>query len=420
MSTTQGTRGPKKASVTMYNVGFGDCFLLSFEYARGKVRRVLIDCGSKTSTTAQMTKVVDQVVSDSGGRVDALVVTHRHLDHLSAFGAKGLGEKLEGLKPALVIQPWTEHPKADKAALEAPTVFTKQALRHLTGLVAAQEFATRLVRNPGQLLAAAGPGTQKELTAIAALSIPNEPAVKRIEQMKARHAYVHAGSASGLETLLPGVKVTVLGPPTLKQADTIRRQTRWDDDEFWKLRVRLSAACGANLTTKRGSSVLFRGAETDSVARAPSYVRWMVKKLDEAQLLQAKEIVRSLDDALNNTSVILLFEFGGKALLFPGDAQLESWQYALSDPKTASRLKKVTVYKVGHHGSANATPKSLWKLLPGRGAKRQRLVTLLSTKKGAHAGVPNATLVEALGDESELHSTEGNGRTVRWSFDVRP
>ena len=43
-------------------------------------------------------------------------------------------------------------------------------------------------------------------------------------------------------------------------------------------------------------------------------------------------IVRILDDVLNNTSVILLFDVPGTKplrLLFPGDAQIENWEYAI-------------------------------------------------------------------------------------------
>lgn len=408
---------PKQVRVTMYNVGFGDCFLLAFEYAKGQTRRVLIDCGSSTNSKAQMTKVVDQIVRDSGGHVDAVVVTHRHSDHLSAFGLKGVGERLEGLKPELVVQPWTEHPKAEKAALEAPSVFTRQALSHMIGLAAAQEFALQLCRNPGRVLAAASPRVQTQLASLAALSIRNKPAVERLARMGKRHAYVYAGSKSGLEKLLPGVKVSVLGPPTLRQSEAIRKQTKWAPDEFWRLRARLAASSGANVTTQRGSSTLFWGVPTESVARAPSYVRWMIRKLDDAQIQQAKQIVRSLDDVLNNTSVILLFEVGEGVLLFPGDAQLENWHYALSDPKIRAKLSGATVYKVGHHGSTNATPRRLWDSFRYRNAKRQRLVTLLSTRKGKHEGVPRQSLVKALQEETNLASTDHLRGKLFESFD---
>jgi hypothetical protein len=92
--------------------------------------------------------------------------------------------------------------------------------------------------------------------------------------------------------------------------------------------------------------------------------------------------VRILDDAMNNTSVILLFDVRGKRFLFSGDAQYENLAYELSKPNVEKLLRGVNLYKVGHHGSLNATPKkSLWPLLTGganAGAKG-RLVTLLST-----------------------------------------
>ena len=128
-------------------------------------------------------------------------------------------------------------------------------------------------------------------------------------------------------------------------------------------------------------------------------------------------IVTALDDAMNNTSLILLFKIGKKSLLFPGDAQWENWQYALevSDQKAAYKklLKNVDLYKVGHHGSLNATPKSLWALFDKKGdhKKKGRLTSLMSTKHGVHGhtpqtAVPRSTLVDELKKHSDHHSTE--------------
>jgi len=116
---------------------------------------------------------------------------------------------------------------------------------------------------------------------------------------------------------------------------------------------------------------------------------------------------------MNNTSVILLFRAGTKSLLFPGDAQLENWQYALQS-KLAPLLDDVDLYKVGHHGSRNATPRSMWKLFTKRGGKKRpdRLTSVMSTKHGKHGcvkkhtEVPRVSLVDALKVESNLHSTE--------------
>jgi hypothetical protein len=110
--------------------------------------------------------------------------------------------------------------------------------------------------------------------------------------------------------------------------------------------------------------------------------------------------------------VVLLIAAGARTLLFPGDAQIESWEYAL--PKYRRYLTDVDLYKVGHHGSLNATPKSLWNGFSKRGSKRHagRLTTLLSTRAGLHGShvdgteVPRELLVDTLKRESNFVSTQ--------------
>jgi hypothetical protein len=121
---------------------------------------------------------------------------------------------------------------------------------------------------------------------------------------------------------------------------------------------------------------------------------------------------------MNNTSLILLFEVGGKKLLFPGDAQIENWSWALEDSpdakKTRALLAGVDFYKVGHHGSRNATPrKLLWENFAKRGSGPQRMKAAISTMKGKHGDtkkkteVPRKTLLEALEADTDLCNTEG-------------
>ncbi len=62
---------------------------------------------------------------------------------------------------------------------------------------------------------------------------------------------------------------------------------------------------------------------------------------------------------VNNTSLVLAIELtdSGKVLLFPGDAEEESWkEWENKEVEDLNELFKRTVlYKVGHHGSINAT-----------------------------------------------------------------
>jgi hypothetical protein len=77
--------------------------------------------------------------------------------------------------------------------------------------------------------------------------------------------------------------------------------------------------------------------------QSPQWARWIIKSLGSARGDQLLQLVRSLDTAMNNTSVILLFECGGHRFLFPGDAQIENWECALGQKKFVKLLKDVTL-----------------------------------------------------------------------------
>jgi len=148
----------------------------------------------------------------------------------------------------------------------------------------------------------------------------------------------------------------------------------------------------------------------------PTEMRWFVEHADAALKKNVLGVVKMVDDFVNNTSLILLFEVKGKKLLFPGDAQVESWQWALAQDGVAELLREVDVYKVGHHGSRDATPRKLWNLFARRSGGK--LTTLMSTAGGFYerAGdgkVPSQNLLKDLQRESELKSTEKSRKTNR-------
>jgi beta-lactamase superfamily II metal-dependent hydrolase len=91
------------------------------------------------------------------------------------------------------------------------------------------------------------------------------------------------------------------------------------------------------------------------------------RRIDGDWLQSAGQLALNLVGDTNNTSLVLAFEWGppgkGKVLLFPGDAQVGNWlswreqKYeAEGVTMTADDLLRRTIlYKVGHHGSHNAT-----------------------------------------------------------------
>jgi beta-lactamase superfamily II metal-dependent hydrolase len=139
-------------------------------------------------------------------------------------------------------------------------------------------------------------------------------------------------------------------------------------------------------------------------------------------------LLRIMDKVLNNTSLILLFHIGDTSLLFPGDAQIENWSYALFKARNrkniCARLAKTNLYKVGHHGSLNATPKTLWNSFVHKESDAQadadRLISVLSTKANKHGHrendteVPRRPLVTALEKFTSHASTQRHTGKKPW------
>jgi hypothetical protein len=348
----------------------------------------------------------------------AVVATHRHEDHVSGYGTDDAtgksGDIIKSLAPRVVLQPWTEDPDAARDATKATRDSSRSPKSFTAGLRDKQAIAQMIYE-----LAASKPvwmsaSLQRELAFLGMENIANRSAVENLIAMGAakgaKAVWAHHGSRSGLERLIPGVKVTVLGPPDLTQTESIRKQRQTDPDQFWHLLAGTTPASANPMASGLGRRRTSKPSPT-----VPVEGRWFRDRLQTLRGNQLLEIVRTLDDEMNNTSLILLFEVFGKKLLFPGDAQIENWSYALSDaPNAASTralLKGVDVYKVGHHGSLNATPKKLlWEAFTKRGPDK-RLKTVLSTMPGKHGKVanqtevPRRTLLDALRNESDLAAT---------------
>src|SRR5262249_22785415 len=93
------------------------------------------------------------------------------------------------------------------------------------------------------------------------------------------------------------------------------------------------------------------------------------RRIDADWMGAAAEFALQLDSATNNSSLALAFELTktGKVLLFVADAQVGNWlswqdlSWKLGDDETATGpdlLRRTVFYKVGHHGSHNATLKA--------------------------------------------------------------
>lgn len=433
---------PTSVTILAYQVGFGDCFLLRVQYPNRR-RHVLIDFGAfpppRWAETGYTKEVADAIARDCGGKLDMIVVTHRHADHINGFATKddgsGPGEVIAGLQPDLIVQPWTEDPDARPNA-NKPTASFLGALpqdvgdeprgkaltngRAYVGALDDMQLVADMVWKSAKRMSAFLPADLvRKLAFYGENGISNRSAVKNLitmgERQGAESKYVYYGFNLDLQTVLPGVTVRVLGPPTLEQTTSIKKYAR-SDPEYWSFRTfwQLEAKAARRAIEE---APLFPELDIEPLAREklPPHVRWLVHRLTTVRGRELLEIVRKLDKWLNNTSVILLFQIGQRKLLFPGDAQIENWQYALLQPGVRETLADVDLYKVGHHGSLNATPRSLWEGFTRKSTNRSdanRLRTIVSTMADEHGEesrnteVPRRTLVSALKKKSRYVTTQ--------------
>lgn len=446
---------PSKVRLRMYRVGFGDCFLLTFEYGAPlsdgrSLRHILIDFGSTSLARGQesLLPIARLINEHTNGELDVVVVSHRHRDHLSAFGSAEIAGLLAAPGfPKLVVRSWTEDPSAAPEAHGAlrlapggrSAAVADRSLAFLRTIDKAELFSQALSDRadgaPARSLAAG-------IARMAFGQLKNKDAVDQLQKWadQGSATYLHYGLPSGIEAVVPGISVRVLGPPTVDQHPDVETMRSSDPDEFWMIYQGLAQNLAPSdfgidaandepfgAAGDTSSDPDMTGPADRAVSEAPSGlehagdpgpVRWLTERMGRQQLNSLLRIVRILDDVLNNTSVILLFAVPGAQplrLLFPGDAQIENWEYALKvvaeHDANLDLLRSVDLYKVGHHGSRNATPRTLFNLWTEPATATRPMTAMLSTKAGVHGdspatAVPRKTLVAALDTRMTLFSTQ--------------
>lgn len=378
-------------TIRMYNTGFGDCFLLMIPTA-DRTRKVLIDCGKHMLSRSgpPLEEIVDQLLVDitenGESRVDVLVATHRHQDHVSGFG----DSRWHDVQVGEVWMPWTEDPEDPVARDICDRQSARAAQAHralnLLGLKRAQK---------DYLLQYAG-NSLKNAAAMNLLhgGFQGEPGRRFLPLSDPRERVIHTDA-------LPSVEVHVLGPP--RDPQVMREMDPPESESFLRacLAIESPGAGAAELGT--GDEFMLTRAGYVEAARKGCGARLSMDPLegfsedDETGLSKAleepaMELLARLEQAVNSTSLVLLFHVGSARLLFAADAQWGTWNAMLNDPLQAKLLEDVTFYKVGHHGSHNATPMSFVERYVGSQAK----VMLPYGKVERWPSIPRAGLLQAL------------------------
>jgi hypothetical protein len=381
----------------MYCQGLGDCFLLSFPRKSGaRPVRVLIDCGVLQRTPAESEKmraVVRSLKKDPGGHIDLLIVTHEHWDHIAGFShGQDLFEKQFTFDRVWLS--WAENPKdPDSQALKAELGKKRAKLAAALGAarlrVAARSGDPHSARLLDDLTAIEGVQAFFGAAPAPAAAAPKMSLGDTMDWLRAK---VRPGDFRTPGERLPitgtdGIHAYVLGPP--KDTAKIRKMNPTGDQGYRHLADRLSLLGALDWLTEGGDRE--PAAPFDDRYRVPvadavndpffreyygfpddplgdSGAPW--RRIDDEWLVGGLgRLALQLDTGVNNTSLALAFELSdGRTMFFPGDAQIGNWlswdEVKFKDEAgkpltvtTADLLARAVFYKVGHHGSHNATRK---------------------------------------------------------------
>lgn len=392
--------------VRMYRHGLGDCFLIRTAKTDGSPFNMLIDCGLiavAENPKETMGKVVADIRKECNDKLDVAVVTHEHWDHASGFSSQQVQNEFAQMKIGEAWYAWTEDPKSklgtklrkERAAKVRTLQAAAAALRN-SGLTLAEERADRIE----SLLQFFGIHDQKSLDAEVLSAKKDEPGksqaafeylAKRTD-VKTRYCYPDKAPITLPD--VEGLRIYVLGPPQdegyIKRSSPTRK-----GKEVYEFGSDVSLDQSLGIAFERladpnaqpgGPDCPFESSRCIVPGRSqlpqklqdlkakkwdPQDLAW--RRIEEDWTGAAETLALNLDSHTNNTCLVLAIELvkTGRILLFAADAQVGNW---LSWQQTSWKvdngkgsltvtgpelLQRTVFYKVGHHGSHNATLRAL-------------------------------------------------------------
>ncbi|WP_353484475.1 metallohydrolase [Haliscomenobacter sp.] len=394
-----------KFLIRSYNVGLGDCFYLRIPDGP-KTIHVLIDCGTKGKASVLKTAIDDiktllPVGSMPGKkRLDLIVATHRHEDHIKGFDPAWFADvEIGHIWMTAMMDPNHEQAKKSQA-------LDRKAIELVAQLSPAAIALSPDLQMLVSLFGIDNVGAEKALR-------EELPAANRIDPK-----YVVAGdTAASLGLGLQETKITVLGPEK-------------DIDHFY---------LGKDIDQRlRGLTLFEQERRQSGKPIAKSSVPFNIgagdfAKLQARMLSDAFAFAKESGEVINNSSVVLLIEWRNKRLLFVGDAEWHN-HFEAGDKNGAWNViwnqrkehlnKRIDFLKIGHHGSINSTPwlqdgavseevnQILDAILPKpTGNSKPKAKALVSTERTIYPTIPHLPLLE------ELSKRVGNTKNYKNAFD---
>ena len=368
-----------KLLIKTYDVGFGDCIFLKIPDG-GHNFHILIDCGTKASATKdhRLKNAVDDIYAllpEDEKKLDLLIATHAHADHIKGFDMEWF-EKIQIERIWLPVSMNKNHPQAKKmTAFQDLAEAASRSILERSGAFVSEKAKAMLMRSVCNSTALAN--LRKELAKKNGIS-PDFPLyVSRDLADESREISLNdlekydmdfEGGVTifrGFED--SGTSLSILAP-------------EWDIDKYYygkglldshmfndKNLMGVSDYCKDELDMNAVYSPEKENDRKDS--NIPNNISMHDFQKLQSRLLYSALAFSEKDGHLkNNTSVVLLLDWGGRRLLFTGDAEWDgqgveenrhnsTWDVMLGQPAVSKvLLKPIDFLKVSHHGSINGTP----------------------------------------------------------------
>lgn len=318
-------RADRFMRVRMYRLGLGECILLTLP-RQGTPFHMLIDCGAplgpqKAHSTIK--QVADDIWRTTEGRLDVLMVTHRHWNHISGF--LNARDTFERMAVEQVWLGWTEDPNDAQAIALEPGGATRSS-----GAGSRSVQAMNVVRSIGRTM-----------------------------------RYWRGGEGPVAISGVPGARVFFLAPPTMRTDRGSARRAMVSTGRATASPFNEQYRVASHLAQL--DSRFYRYFLKDKDWRAPNFQS--VDEIAARTKTPIPYLQLDRESQANNTSLVIAIEFmdsnnESKVLLFPGDAQIPSWwswhehRWPPDDPNgmtCATLLSNTVLYKVSHNGARSGT-----------------------------------------------------------------
>jgi len=319
-----------------------------------------------------MTGVVEHIIQTTGGHVDLVAATHEHWDHISGFGqAREIWTDKKKLTVGQVWLSWAENPKDPLAR--------KLKAQHQALKVALQAATSRMRLN-GDTAAAQEVNSLLDFFGAAGTT---SDALETVRDLSKDVRYCTPGD-DPIEIAGTDVRVYVLGPPPdekmIKKYNPSKREPETYGMDAMNIFMNALQPTLSDVDVDTPFDERFQiplnmaqqmpffqqrywGEDSDSIEKSQAW-----RRIDGSWLDSSSSLALQLDSATNNTCLVLAFELGnGDVLLFAADAQVGNWlswqdlKWKVNENEVTGPdlLSRTIFYKVGHHGSHNATLREL-------------------------------------------------------------